>query len=68
MIDCLEKNNIINDKHVLTFLRQDRNERAHGKIPSPSERARLLKQAPHSAGLFIDYITFLNQKKLELTT
>lgn len=29
MIDCLERNKIINDKHVLTFLRQDRNERAH---------------------------------------
>ncbi|MEO8331831.1 MAG: sigma factor-like helix-turn-helix DNA-binding protein [Gallionella sp.] len=67
MIDCLERNKVINEKHVLTFLRQDRNERAHGRIPSTEERERLLQDAPHSAGLFIQYIAMLNKKKLELT-
>lgn len=67
MIDCLERNKVINEKHVLTFLRQDRNERAHGKIPSTEEREQLLQDAPHSAGLFIQYIAMLNRKKLELT-
>jgi len=67
MIDCLERNKVINEKHVLTFLRQDRNERAHGKIPSAEEREQLLQDAPHSAGLFIQYIGMLNRKKLELT-
>jgi hypothetical protein len=67
MIDCLERNKIISEKHVLTFLRQDRNERAHGKIPSSEERERLSQDAPHSAGLFIQYISILNKKKQELT-
>jgi S-ribosylhomocysteine lyase LuxS involved in autoinducer biosynthesis len=67
MIDCVERNKIISEKHVLTFLRQDRNERAHGKIPSSEERERLLQDAPHSAGLFIQYISILNKKKQELS-
>jgi hypothetical protein len=66
MIDCIERNNIIGEKHILTFLRQERNERAHGVIPSFEERQNLMKHAPYLAGLFIHYIIFLNEKRIEL--
>jgi len=66
MIDCVERNGIIKDKHVLTFLRQERNERAHGDIPSFEERERLMEQVPYLAGMFIDYIIFFNKKRKEL--
>lgn len=66
MIDCIERNNIIEEKHILTFLRQERNERAHGVIPSFEERQNLMKQAPYLAGLFIHHTIFLNEKRLEL--
>jgi hypothetical protein len=66
MIDCIEQNGIIKEKHVLTFLRQERNERAHGEIPSLVERQRLMEQAPFLAGLFVNYIIMLNKKRYEL--
>lgn len=66
MIDCIERNGFIKEKHVLTFLRQERNERAHGEIPSLSERQRLMEQAPSIAELFVNYIIMLNKKRHEL--
>ncbi len=66
MIDCIERNSIIAEKHILTFLRQVRNERAHGVIPSFEERQALMKQAPYLAGLFIHHTVFLNEKRMEL--
>ena len=66
MIDCVERNGIVKNKHHLNLLRQERNEHAHGEIPTEQERKRLMEQAPFLAGLFIDYITFFYEKKKEI--
>ena len=65
MIDCIERNQIkiIGDKHLLAFLRQERNQRAHGKIPNLHEREKLLQQAPFIAGLYIESIAEIHKKK-----
>jgi len=62
MIDCVEKNNIINKKHHLDLLREHRNERAHGKIPNLVERQTLLQHAPFLGDLYIKYIIFFHSK------
>jgi hypothetical protein len=66
MIDCVERNGIIKKQASLTFLRQERNERAHGDMPDLAEREELMKQASSLAGLFIDYIIRFHKKRGEL--
>jgi hypothetical protein len=68
MIDCIERNgiDIVREKHHLTFLRQERNARAHGQIPSFEERKRMMEQAPFIGGLFIDCIIAIHKKRVEL--
>jgi hypothetical protein len=68
MIECLDRNGLISHKRYLTFLREERNERAHGKIPSINERKRLLPQAIFIAGLYIEYIGLFYEKHIELQT
>lgn len=64
MIDCVERNGIIQQKHHLTLLREHRNERAHGEIPDLEERKRLMQHAPFLGDLYLKYILFFsNQRK-----
>jgi len=59
MIDCVERNKIITQKHHLTLLREHRNEGAHGDIPNLPERQKLMQYAPFLGDLYIKYIPFL---------
>lgn len=67
MMDFVERHGIVTNKHHLTFLRQERNQRAHEAPPTESERHRLLKQAPFLAGLFIDYIVSFHTYRVSLS-
>lgn len=66
MIDWLERNAIVREKHHLTLLREQRNERAHGEIPDHQERERLMRHAPFLGDLYIKYISLFRQKSEEL--
>jgi hypothetical protein len=66
MIDFVEKEKIITDKAVLHFLRQKRNDRAHGPTPSLEERRIMMKQAEVTAGMYIDYIEFFDNLSHDL--
>jgi hypothetical protein len=56
MISCIRSNGIVTDDAVLSYLRQSRNDRAHGTMPSLAERKVFLNNVQHIAGLYIDYI------------
>lgn len=66
MIDCVERNGIVRQKHHLTLLREHRNERAHGEIPDIEERKRLMQHAPFLGDLYIKYISFFNEQRGKL--
>lgn len=66
MIECVDRNKITTKKHLLTLLREQRNERAHGEIPDFEERQRLMQHAPFLTDLYIEYIMFFHQKKQSL--
>jgi len=69
MIDWItsEKNKkIITDKAVLNYLRQIRNNRAHGGVPSIEERHMLMIGVQYLAGLYIDYIELLDDLTQDL--
>ena len=66
MIDWVERNKITNKKHLLTLLREQRNERAHGQIPDLEERKRLMQHTPFLADLYIEYITFFSTQRKAL--
>ena len=60
MVECAKDNGIITDYATFHYLRQARNERAHGTMPSLAERQLLMKSIQHIAGLYIDYIKLLD--------
>lgn len=60
MVDCARDNEIITDNAVLHFLRQERNNRAHGSMPSLEERKILMSSVQYIAGMYIDYTKLLN--------
>jgi hypothetical protein len=60
MIDCAKDNGIITDHATFHYLRQARNDRAHGTMPSSAERKVLIKHVQYIAGLYIDYIKILD--------
>ncbi|MCL4530118.1 MAG: hypothetical protein M1282_11970, partial [Chloroflexi bacterium] len=66
MIDCVERNMVITQKHHLALLREQRNERAHGNIPNIEERQKLMQYAPFLGDLYIKYIVLLNDKRQKL--
>lgn len=69
MIDCVERNQIIANKHHLTFLRHERNQRAHASPPSLEQRRELLDQAQFITGIFVYYIfQFHNLRGMETPT
>lgn len=66
MIDCVEGNGIIRRKHHLTLLREQRNERAHGEIPTLKERKKLMQYAPFLGDLYIHYIKFFYKERKKI--
>lgn len=66
MIDAVVRVGEIREAHHLTLLREQRNERAHGDIPSEKERRELLSHAPFLVKLYMTYILQLNERRREL--
>jgi len=60
MVECARDNGIISDHATFHYLRQARNDRAHGTMPSLAERQLLIKSIQYIAGLYIDYIKLLD--------
>jgi hypothetical protein len=60
MINCVEKNkefiSVKFKQHHLTLLREDRNLRAHGVMPSKQDKLVILTKAPFIVEMYIDYI------------
>jgi DNA-directed RNA polymerase delta subunit len=63
MIDCVVRENVVSKGYYLHILREERNERAHGKIPNLNERKTILNKAHYVAELYIQNIIFFNDKK-----
>jgi hypothetical protein len=55
MVDCAKENGIINNHAVFHYLRQERNDRAHGTMPTLEERRVLMNHVTYIAGLYINY-------------
>jgi DNA-directed RNA polymerase delta subunit len=66
MINCVVREGIVTKGHHLNTLKEERNNRAHGKIPELSERRDLFNKAHYIADLFVKYIVFFYKKKTEL--
>lgn len=63
MIDCVVREKVVSKGYYLHILREERNERAHGKIPNLDERKTILNKAHYIAELYIQNIIFFNDKK-----
>lgn len=56
MINCVVREGIVTKGHHLNTLREERNDRAHGGVPSNEERRLLFNKAHYIADLFVKYI------------
>ena len=63
MIDCVVREDVVSKGHYLHILREERNERAHGKIPNLDERKIILNKAHYVAELYIQNIIFFSHQK-----
>ncbi|WP_392482672.1 hypothetical protein [Nostoc sp. C110] len=63
MIDCVVRENVVSKGYYLHILREERNERVHGKIPNLDERKTILNKAHYVADLYIQNIIFFNAQK-----
>jgi len=63
MIDCVVRENVVSKGYYLHILREERNERAHGKIPNLDERKTILTKAHYVAELYIQNIIFFNGQR-----
>jgi len=61
-LQLLKNNSIISDESAVNILREQRNERHHGKAPSKSERQALFSSAPILVDIYINYIKFLSEQ------
>ncbi len=61
MINWVRNNGIIMDHAVLNYLRQTRNDRAHGGAPSLTEKRMLMLNIQYLANLYIDYIKLFDE-------
>lgn len=66
MINFIKSEGLITDQAVLHFLRQRRNDRAHGTMPEIEERRMMMKYAQVTAGMYIDYIKYFDDLKYTL--
>lgn len=60
MINFISKEGLITDKATLHYLRQKRNDRAHGTMPSLDERQLMMDNLQIVTSLYIDYIKFFD--------
>lgn len=60
MINYAKQNEIITDSATLNYLRQERNNRAHGTMPPLEERKLMVENVRSLAGLYIGYIKILD--------
>jgi Fe2+ or Zn2+ uptake regulation protein len=63
MIDCVVREKVVSKGYYLHILREERNERAHGKIPNLDERKTILNKAHYVAELYIQNIIFFNEQR-----
>lgn len=56
MIECVWSAHIITDKSTFSFLRQERNERAHGEMPSSEELNVIWQGVEQLAGMYVQAI------------
>lgn len=61
MVDCAKENGIINDHAVFHYLRQERNDRAHGSMPTLQERYVLMNNVGYIASLYINNIQLFDE-------
>lgn len=66
MINCVVREDVVTKGHHLNTLREERNNRAHGKVPNLEERIDLFNKAHYIADLFVKYIAFFHKKCGEL--
>ena len=66
MIECVVREKVVSKGYHLHILREERNERAHGKIPNLDERKTILNKAHYVAELYIQNIIFFNDKGHEI--
>lgn len=66
MVDCAYINGYITEKGLYHFLRQERNNRSHGTMPSEEERRLLLNSAQLLGGMYIDSIIFFEDLTINL--
>jgi hypothetical protein len=60
MISALVHRGVVTDQVTLGYLRQERNRRAHGSMPSQEERRALMRGVVDLGGLYIDYIKLID--------
>ena len=63
MVDAAKSTQIVQDANALNYLRVERNDRAHGKIPSLQEREALMAGIKPLAGMYIKYIKLLDDQR-----
>ncbi|GIC77533.1 sigma factor-like helix-turn-helix DNA-binding protein [Moritella sp. F3] len=61
MINCVVREGVVTKGHHLNTLREERNDRAHGEVPSKEERHILFNKAHYIADLFVKYICMFKQ-------
>jgi hypothetical protein len=66
MVDFVRNQQIIQDAGALQYLREQRNDRAHGSMPTLDERQLMLKTAPHFAEMYIGYIRIFDDLRRRL--
>jgi len=66
LISCVKSNGIVTEEAALSYLRQIRNDRAHGGTPSLEERRLLMRNVQYLASLYIDYLKFFDDLTREL--
>lgn len=64
MVRIAADNGFISDRSVMNLLREERNERAHGTMPSAEERSIMMQIAPTHASMYVDYIAFFANRLL----
>ncbi len=66
MVSCIKSNGIVTDDAALSYLRQSRNDRAHGTMPTQDERKVLMNNVQHLAEMYIDYIKWFDDLRQKL--
>jgi hypothetical protein len=56
MVTCVANSGFIANRGELQYLREERNSRAHGTMPSLHERRVLMENVQYLAGMYISYI------------